>query len=236
MALPLLTARWSNLLHFTYAVDPRLLEPHVPEAVKLDVQDGRAFASIVAFDSLDTRAFGIPWPGYRNFPELSLRFSIKHGEERGVVFVRKYVPKALLAKLARLLYNEPYVAAPITSRAEDDGELVTYTLSIEVGGRTHVLSATGSHPAFTKPSESREHDIKEHEWGFGRTRTGETSRYRVEHPVWATYQVQSTRVDADFSLLYGPEWSFLASAAPELAVFAVGSAIKVFPPRGLESS
>jgi len=235
MALPFLTARWSNLVNLTYAVPPELLERHVPAGVELDVQDGRAFASVVAFDFLDTRVFGVPWPGYKNFPELNLRFYIKHGDERGVVFVREYVPKALIARLAYLFYNEPYVAAPITSKTEDDGELITYALSIEVGGRAHTISATGGHPAYIKPEDSREHYFKEHEWGFGRTRSGKTLRYRVEHPVWETYEVQSTRVDADFGLLYGPEWAFLADATPELAVFAVGSAIKVFPKGGLQT-
>jgi hypothetical protein len=75
-----LTARWQHLLNLTYAVAPGRLEPHVPAGVELEVEDGRAFASVVAFDVLDTRALGVPYPGFRKFPELNLRFYVRRGE------------------------------------------------------------------------------------------------------------------------------------------------------------
>ena len=229
MGMSFLTATWSNLINLTYRVPPELLLPRVPPGLSLDVQEGHAFASVVAFDFLDTRVLGVPWPGYRDFPELNLRFYVKHGQTRGVVFIREYVPKALIAKLARALYNEPYEAAPMRSQVRDDGQLITYELSLSVGGREHTLRATGSHPSSTPSPDSTAHYFKEHEWGYGVDRRGRTRAYRVEHPVWQTYPVQSTSVDADFGLLYGPSWSFLNQESPMCAVFAVGSAIKVWP-------
>src|SRR5882672_8618368 len=86
-----LTARWTNLFLATYAVPQELLRPRLPPGLDLDLRDGQAFVSLVAFDFLDTRVLGVPWPGYRNFPELNLRFYVRHGERRGVVFVREYV-------------------------------------------------------------------------------------------------------------------------------------------------
>src|SRR5438270_13540279 len=88
MPVPFLTARWSNLCLLSYAVPPTLLENRLPAGLELDTRDGQAFVSLVAFDFLDTRVFGIPWPGYRNFAELNLRFYVRQGEERGVVFLR----------------------------------------------------------------------------------------------------------------------------------------------------
>src|SRR3954469_20731239 len=109
--MPFLTARWSNLCLLTYAVPPALLEPRLPPGLDLDLRDGQAFVSLVAFDFLDTRVLGVPWPGFRNFPEINLRFYARRGDERGVVFVREWVPQRLVAWLARTLYNEPYAAA-----------------------------------------------------------------------------------------------------------------------------
>lgn len=229
MGISFLTARWSNLINLTYRVPPELLRPHLPAGVELDVQEGRAFASLVAFDFLDTRVGGIPWPGYRDFPELNLRFYIKHGEARGVVFIREYVPKRLIAKLANLFYNEPYEAAPMRSEVKESGDLITYELGIERGGREHVIRATGMQPAYTEPEDSLAHYFKEHEWGFGRAHSGRTLRYRVEHPVWQTYRVQSWSLDMAPGVLYGPEWAFLADEEPLSVVFAVGSPVKVMP-------
>src|SRR3954464_3011883 len=111
MPLSFLTARWSNLCLLTYAAPPALLEPRLPPGLALDLRDGQAFVSLVAFDFLDTRVLGVRWPGYRNFPEINLRFYVRHGADRGVVFIREFVPARLVAFLAKTLYGEPYVAA-----------------------------------------------------------------------------------------------------------------------------
>ena len=67
-----LTARWSNLFLATYAVPEGLLRSRLPPGLELDRRDGQCFASLVAFDFLDTRVLGVPWPGFRHFPEVNL--------------------------------------------------------------------------------------------------------------------------------------------------------------------
>src|SRR3989442_9486339 len=121
---PFLTARWSKLAILTWEAPPALLEPHLPAGLELDRRDGAAFASLVAFDFLDTRVLGIPWPGFTRFPEVNLRFYVRRGERRGVVFIREFVPQAIVAWLARALYHEPYLGAPLErSVGADPGAL-----------------------------------------------------------------------------------------------------------------
>jgi len=109
---PFLTARWSNLAILTYEVPPALLDPHVPAGLTLDTRGGSTFASLVAFDFQDTRVWGVAWPGLRRFPEINLRFYVRRGNRRGVVFIREFVPQPLVSWLARAIYNEPYLVAP----------------------------------------------------------------------------------------------------------------------------
>src|SRR4051812_15030028 len=118
MPLPFLTARWEHLCLFTYSVPPALLEPRLPRGLVLDTRDGQAFVSLVAFAFHDTRVFGIPGPGYRRFSELNLRTYVRHGERRGVIFLREYVPLRLVAWVARTIYNEPYRIAPLSHAVE----------------------------------------------------------------------------------------------------------------------
>lgn len=80
MARPFLTARWSNVFLATYAVPPEVLERRLPAGLALDSRGGQAFASLVAFDFLDTRVLGVSWPGYRNFSEINLRFYVRREE------------------------------------------------------------------------------------------------------------------------------------------------------------
>ena len=229
MPRPFLTAEWRNLFLATYAIPPALLEPRLPPGLALGLRGGNAFVSLVAFDFLNTRVLGVPWPGYRNFPELNLRFYVRRGGVRGVVFVREFVPARLVAWLAKAIYNEPYRAAPLTSRCHDDtgGRRMEYRL--RWAGRDHVLSVTGVKPAYLPDESSDEHFFKEHHWGFSVTRGGRAVRYEVTHPPWEVFPVHGYRIDLDWRSVYGPEWEILSKAAPMSTVFALGSAIAVYP-------
>jgi uncharacterized protein YqjF (DUF2071 family) len=229
MKRPFLTAQWRNLFLATYAVPPSLLTPRLPPGLELDTRNGDAFVSLVAFEFVDTRVLGVPWPGYRHFPELNLRFYVRHGGERGVIFVREFVQQRLVAWLARWIYHEPYQIASLTSHCQDNAQTRTMDYRLRWAGRAHVLRVTGRKPAYVPPLTSDEHFFKEHRWGYGRTRRGQGIRYEVTHPVWEVFPVQSYHIDLDWGRVYGPEWEALNKATPMSTAFAVGSAICVYP-------
>ena len=79
--MPFLTATWSNLILLTYDAPPELLQHRLPGELELDTRDGDAFASLVAFDFLDTRVLGVAWPGFRSFPEVNLRFYVRRKDD-----------------------------------------------------------------------------------------------------------------------------------------------------------
>jgi uncharacterized protein YqjF (DUF2071 family) len=226
-----LTARWTHLLLATYVVPPELLASHLPPGLDLDLHDGQAFASLVCFDFLDTRVFGIPWPGFRNFSEMNLRFYVRQGADRGVVFVREFVPKRFVAWMARTLYNEPYLAAPMTSTVIDEREHVRVEHRLTLHGRTYTMRAVADKPAHVPEPNTEEAFFKEHHWGYGTTRRGRTRRYRVWHPVWAVYPIREAHVDLDWAAVYGPEWAAMQGVRPTSTMLAVGSAIAVYPNR-----
>src|SRR5207244_5466347 len=140
MAWTFLTARWSNLVLLNYVVPPAVLEKRLPAGLELDTRDGEAFVSLVAFDFLQTRVLGVPWPGYRNFAELNLRFYARRHGERGVVFIREIVPQRLVAWIARALYNEAYVAAPLVSTIQETADTLTATRRLTWGARTYSIT------------------------------------------------------------------------------------------------
>ena len=91
MASSFLTASWRNLVLMNWSVDQSLLAPHLPHGVELDQWDVDYCASMVGFQFQDMSVKGIPAFGYRDFPEINLRFYVKrkiNGEtRRGVVFI-----------------------------------------------------------------------------------------------------------------------------------------------------
>jgi hypothetical protein len=131
--------------------------------------------------------------------------------------------------MARTIYNEPYVAAPLTHEIAETGNTITATSRLLFAGQVHTVRVTGSTPGYLPAEDSVEHFFKEHHWGFNKDRSGRTIRYRVDHPLWLVYPVQSFELHFDWGMVYGPEWQFLAGKRPYSVVFAEGSAIKVFP-------
>lgn len=226
---PFLTARWQHLILVNYAVEPDRLLPYLPPGLTLDLLDGQAHVSLVAFDFLDTRVLGIPFPGFRDFPEINLRFYVREGKKRGVCFIREYVPSRVIAWVARTLYNEPYRRAPMTSAVERTHETLSVSHYLTVGGKTHSLQIEAS-PHRELPSEDSEaHFFKEHSWGYGTDRQGRCLRYEVRHPIWETHTVQNMNLDWDWETVYGSDWADFNQAQPRSIFLAQGSSISVSP-------
>jgi uncharacterized protein len=229
MAWPFLTARWANLILANFPTPRKLLEPHLPPGLELDERDGQVWSSLVGFQFLNTRVLGIPWPGFRNFPEWNLRFYVRHGDERGVVFVREFVPQRFVAAIARLVYNEPYSAAEMTMSIEESETKVKAEYTVDYEGMKHRLHAIGRKPAITPHPEDDATWFKEHAWGYGTTRKGRVLRYNVQHPTWTILPIEEFDCEIDWARLYGPEWEPMNALSPHSVYLATGSEIAVYP-------
>ncbi|MBV9850852.1 MAG: DUF2071 domain-containing protein [Armatimonadetes bacterium] len=232
-AKPFLTAKWTNLIFCSYAVSDATLAPYLPSHLELDRWEGRAYASVVAFDFSETYIRGrvVPdLPNLRSFPELNLRFYVRQDDKRGVIFVREFVPNPLVAGLARAWFNEPYAAAKLTRTITPDGaggRLVRHTL-VWQGNEQHVgVAVPEGEPQTPGPAEFATW-VKEQPWGFGRTRHDQPTRFRVSHPAWQTYPVTGCEITLDFAALYGDRWNFLRDRAPDSVLFAEGSPVMVY--------
>jgi uncharacterized protein YqjF (DUF2071 family) len=224
-----------------YRVDPSLLEPLVPRGTTLDDWHGATYVSLVGFLFRDTRLLGVPVPLHRHFEEVNLRFYVRreHAGEvrRAVTFVREIVPRRAIAAVARVAYNEPYVAMPmrhaVSARSEPDAapSVVRYEWRQPSGWSRLTVEATGRAEPLVPGSEAE--FITEHYWGYTRQRDGGTVEYRVEHPRWRTWTVTSASLTGELSALYGAAFGAVLAQAPDSAFLAEGSRIAVHPPSRL---
>lgn len=224
-----LSAEWRQLAMINYEIDPSLLAPFVPRGTEIDQWRGRTFASMVGFRFLDTRVLGIPIPFHRNFDEINLRFYVRRwsGEEwrRGVVFIREIVPRAAIATIARVVYNENYVARRMRHRLDSASGVVEYSWrESESWNRVHVRTVGQPQPL---TAGSEEEFITEHYWGYAAQRDGETVEYRVEHPPWRVWQVGEAQFKCDVARAYGAAFVDCLQAKPSSAFVAEGSPILV---------
>ena len=220
----------------SYPVPDAILVPRLPAGLILDRWQGKAFASLVAFDFVDTRVAGVAWPGFTRFPEVNLRFYVREGDRRGVVFVGELVPGRMVALLARLLYNEPYRVAGLRSSTETLSDRVRIAHEFVWAGRRQRIAVEGRWPAEPAAEMEATHFFKEHAWGYGTDRLGGLLRYAVEHPRWRVYPGATARVELDFGAVYGPEWAFLTGLAPDHVALAEGSPVAVYPSQRVQAA
>ncbi len=228
MGAPFLTARWEHLAIVSYPVDDALLTPRLAPGLELDRLDGRAHVSLVAFMFRDTRVRGVRWPGHVNFPEINLRFYVRSGDQRGVMFVREIVPRRAISSVARLVYNEPYVTRRIDARIDHSEERIEAAYTLHDGGPQRISVRAGADPVLP-PEDSTEHWFKEHQWGYGVDHRGRALTYEVRHPHWRVFPEPRLDLDFDWARVYGQEWATLQHAEPASVVLAEGSGVEVHP-------
>ena len=216
-----------------FPIEPKALQKLTPKGTEIDDWEGTTYVSLVAFLFLETKVKGLAIPFHRDFEEINLRFYVRsrgpEGWRRGVVFVREVVPKQAIAFLARMLYNENYIACPTRSSVIDpSGDTAG---SVEYGWRSNgqwlsIGAEFSGEPSLPKKN-SLEEFITEHYWGYSTQRDGETVEYQVEHPQWKVWTVSEIKLDGDVVGFYGPEFAPALQSPPSSAFVADGSPVTV---------
>lgn len=225
-------ARFDHLTLVTWAVPDELLRPRLPPGVELDRWEGRACVSLVTLELRDLRVWGVPVPTLRRLPDVNLRFYVRQAGRPGVTFVRELVPHPAVVLAARTVWGEPFDLAAIESRVarRPDGG-VEVERRIAYRGRHRVRVEAHGPPGPAAPGSDAAF-FTDRPWGFARGRAGGRVAVECGHPPWAVYPVARWTVALDFGRVYGPEWAFLAAAAPVSVLLARGSWSTVSAPAG----
>jgi uncharacterized protein YqjF (DUF2071 family) len=232
-----LTAEWRDLAMLNYVVDPALLRALVPAGTELDFFEGRTFVSLVGFRFLHTRVLGMVLPFHENFDEVNLRFYVRRtvAEEvrRGVVFVKEIVPRRAIAAVARWVFNENYIALPMSHSLTIVGGVRTVSYGWKLRGQPSRIGVmVGGEPGIPAVG-SLEQFITEHYWGYAAQRDGGTMEYQVTHEPWRVWTATNARFTGDASALYGPSLAAVLRGEPQSAFLAEGSPVTVHRGRRL---
>lgn len=110
-------ADWRDALFIHFAVDPAILQPMV--ALPLDVYEGRAYVSLVAFTqdrlrpAIHCKAAEFVSRPLARHEFLNLRTYVIHQNEPGIFFLAEWIPNALAVFLGPRLYGLPYKLADL---------------------------------------------------------------------------------------------------------------------------
>lgn len=224
---PVLSAKWTNILLFSFRIPTDKLQSHCPPGVEVDRRHDSAWLSFVSLDFDDTRICHLPAFGFRRFPDINLRAYVRVDELAGVVFIRELVPSSLVAWVARVVFREPFQSADIRSQVTRDGAKVTVKREIVRGDQHDHIEANASANCLPPDEDSDAHFLIERYWGFGGG-SGETTRFRVSHKPWKVHAIEDYLLTIDWGHIYGQEWEFLADLEPASVDLAEGSKVHVW--------
>lgn len=232
-----LSAEWRKLLIFNFEANADLLQKYLPPFTQLDTFEGTHLVSLVGFNFLNTKVFGLKWPFHTNFMEVNLRFYVKryHSGQwrRGVVFISELVSKRLITLIARLFYEEKYSSIGLSSYLKETDKLISVKYAVlKNGPQIFGVDAFAHSRAIKK--DSVESFITEHYYGYSSPNKNKTNEYEVEHPSWTCYPIEQFYLNFDFALVYGEEFSFLNKLRPHSVLLAEGSEIIVRKPTKLK--
>lgn len=218
-----------------YEIEPAALISYVPRGTELDTWNGKTFVSMVGFMFLETRVMRLRIPFHSSFEEVNLRFYVKRktdaGWRRGVVFIKEIVPRRAIAAVARLIYNENYVAMSMRHLIEIGQSNSNRSGVVEYGwlhaGRWNHLRVRTIGEAEPLAAGSEEEFITEHYWGYAAQPSGGAVEYQVEHPPWLVWQVAEPSLDCDAESIYGKRFADALKSKPSSAFLALGSDVIV---------
>ena len=132
---------WRHVLFANWPVDPAILGPHLPSALKTDTFDGDAWLSVVPFTNVDVRPAWAPKGWGVALPELNLRTYVTHEGTSGVYFFSLDAQGILGVLGARVFHHLPYFYARITLDV-DGGRVQFESERVHPGARPATFSAS----------------------------------------------------------------------------------------------
>lgn len=105
----IMTQEWHHVLFLHWAIEPHLVEAHIPPELDLDVYGRHAWVSVVLFKAKKTRPrFMPPVPVAGTYLELNVRTYVKYKGKSGVFFFSLDADSPLAVKTAATGNFLPY--------------------------------------------------------------------------------------------------------------------------------
>jgi uncharacterized protein len=211
---PRFVAGWERVLFIHYEVAADELQRTVP--FPLDLHDGRAYVSLVAFTMRGMRfrfgggrlAFLLRPIATHDF--LNVRTYVKRGRERGIYFITEWLSNWLSVQLGPLLYGLPYHYAKINYQHVHENNRLSGRVEAPDRGAGVNWEARLSPDKFFIPGEqgSLTEFLLERYTAY--TARGSTGRFfRIWHPPWPQIPVKISMGD---DALLQKTWKWFGSA------------------------
>ncbi len=108
---------WNRLLFAHWPLPPKLLEPLIPQRLKLDTFGSHAYVSVLPFEMRDVRMRMLPRiPLASQMFQINIRTYVQRDDKPGVYFLALFTDHLPTVWLTRLTLGLPYNHARISLR------------------------------------------------------------------------------------------------------------------------
>lgn len=199
-----MTGNWEDLIISTFEVNSEILEKYLPNGIELDLYQGKALISMVAFTFSKVKFFGVKVPFHQQFGEINFRFYVKSIVDgtKGVVFIKEYAPKPIIALVANGVYNEPFFYKNIGRQKE----ILENVISMQYNFPNGKVKAIAKNETKELEENSLEHFIVDRYIAFVKSRNTKTYQYQINHKPWEIYKSSSIEIDKNSLLLLPSEF------------------------------
>lgn len=188
-----MTGYWKDLIISTFEIEKEILEAYLPNNTEIDLYNGKALMSIVAFTFSNVKFFGVKIPFHQNFGQINFRFYVKSkiNNVKGVVFIKEFAPKPLVASIANLFYNEPffYKNIKLNKTIHKDKKNIKYSY------KNMVIEANTNKSTQPLIKNSFEDFVVDRYTAFIKSNKQKTFQYKINHNPWRLYNSIYTHVD-----------------------------------------
>ncbi|NMH87739.1 DUF2071 domain-containing protein [Flavivirga algicola] len=189
-----MSGNWEDLIMTTFEIDKHVIQSYLPKDTELDLYKGKALMSMVAFTFSKVNFFGFKIPMHQHFGQINFRFYVKSKIDgtKGVVFIKEFAPKPIIALIANLFYNEPYFFKSITIN-----KLVrNNTIKLEYKykrAKTAVIGIIKTHKLIPNTLEQF---VVDRNIAFVKNNFNKTFQYKIFHKPWELYEIQHSNFDS----------------------------------------
>lgn len=194
-----LRQRWEELVYVHWSYPPDVVQRLLPDGVRVDTFDGRAWVGLIPFEMRRVRIGPTPpVPYLGSFVEINVRtYVVDPLGRRAVWFCSLDVPRSAIVAVARTVFALPYCFAAAEHR---------------VDGAHHHYEMRRRRPHRSRPHTTidvavgralQTHEVTELDhflsarWALVTTRFGRLQYGAVDHPRWPLHEVDSWEVHQD---------------------------------------
>ncbi|HWD93521.1 MAG TPA: DUF2071 domain-containing protein [Verrucomicrobiae bacterium] len=221
---PLFFADWLRPVFIHYEVPAAELQREVP--FELDLRDGRAYVSLVAFTMRGMRPCrGGGFAAWLFRPiaandYLNVRTYVRHGDEPGIYFLSEWMNNPFSVRLGPVTFGLPYRFGKLNYQHQHETEILRGSIQEKIGGPAFAYEAALEKPGFVPcAADSLDEFLLERYTAFTAHKT-KRRFFRIWHRPWKQQAIDASVSD---DRLLREVWPWFSSASLVAANYSPGA-------------